>query len=141
MLSDRAPEPDGDTVPEAAAPDGLSYGGYLPLPTVSAQHPVRRPVHHASAVHHRPPDSDLVESRPHERRVVQDRWRQTNAPALKGLAAFKHIQRTLTDQCAVLGTLTRPRSTRSFPRSLGSSSDSNPTNRAVEFPAGHKTPS
>ena len=59
-------------------------------------------------------------------------------PALKGLARVKHIQRMLTDQWAVLATLT-PSEYAEFRGSLGTSSGfQSDQYRAVEFLLGNK---
>ena len=59
-------------------------------------------------------------------------------PALKGLARVKHIQRALTDQWAVLATLT-PSEYAEFRGSLGTSSGfQSDQYRAVEFVLGNK---
>jgi tryptophan 2,3-dioxygenase len=133
---------DGDTVPGAAAPDGLSYGSYLQLDQLlSAQHPVSRPVHHDELLFitaHQ--TSELwLKLVLHELRGVQDRLAADQLqPALKGLARVKHIQRTLTDQWAVLATLT-PSEYAEFRGSLGTSSGfQSDQYRAVEFLLGNK---
>jgi tryptophan 2,3-dioxygenase len=133
---------DGDTVPGAAAPDGLSYGSYLQLDQLlSAQRPVSRPVHHDELLFitaHQ--TSELwLKLVLHELRGVQDRLAADQLqPALKGLARVKHIQRTLTDQWTVLATLT-PSEYAEFRGSLGTSSGfQSDQYRAVEFLLGNK---
>ena len=129
-------------MPAAAAPDDLSYGGYLQLDQLlSAQHPVSRPVHHDELLFitaHQ--TSELwLKLVLHELRGVQDRLAADQLqPALKGLARVKHVQRTLTDQWAVLATLT-PSEYAEFRGSLGTSSGfQSDQYRAVEFLLGNK---
>jgi tryptophan 2,3-dioxygenase len=120
----------------------LSYGAYLHLDDLlSAQHPVSRPVHHDELLFitaHQ--TSELwLKLVLHELRRVQDRLAADEVrPALKGLARVKHILRTLTDQWAVLATLT-PSEYSEFRRSLGTSSGfQSDQYRAVEFALGNK---
>jgi tryptophan 2,3-dioxygenase len=120
----------------------LTYGAYLHLDELlSAQHPVSRPVHHDELlfiVQHQ--TSELwLKLVLHELRAVQahlaaDQLRH----AFKGLARVKHIQRTLTDQWAVLATLT-PSEYAEFRGALGTSSGfQSDQYRAVEFLLGNK---
>ena len=133
---------DGDTVRGGSRPDDLSYGGYLHLDQLlSAQHPVSRPVHH----------DELLFITAHQTSELWLSWCCTScaacrtgwpptscSPALKGLARVKHIQRTLTDQWAVLATLT-PSEYAEFRGSLGTSSGfQSDQYRAVEFLLGNK---
>lgn len=120
----------------------LSYGAYLHLDELlSAQHPVSRPVHHDELlfiVQHQ--TSELwLKLVLHELRAVQSRLAADDLrPALKGLARVKHIQRTLTDQWAVLATLT-PSEYAEFRSFLGTSSGfQSDQYRAVEFVLGNK---
>jgi tryptophan 2,3-dioxygenase len=122
----------------------LTYGAYLHLDELlSAQHPVSRPVHHDELlfiVQHQ--TSELwLKLVLHELRGVQARLAADELrPALKGLARVKHIQRTLTDQWAVLATLT-PSEYAEFRGALGTSSGfQSDQYRAVEFVLGNKNP-
>lgn len=123
-------------------PVNLSYGAYLHLDEVlEAQHPVSRPVHHDELlfiIQHQ--TSELwLKLVLHELRAVQARLAGDELrPALKGLARVKHIQRTLTDQWAVLATLT-PSEYAEFRSFLGTSSGfQSDQYRAVEFVLGNK---
>jgi tryptophan 2,3-dioxygenase len=120
----------------------LSYGSYLHLDELlAAQHPVSRPVHHDELLFitaHQTAELWLKlvlhELRWVQQQLAADRLR----PALKGLARVKHIQRTLTDQWAVLATLT-PSEYSEFRSSLGTSSGfQSDQYRAVEFALGNK---
>ena len=120
----------------------LTYGAYLHLDELlSAQHPVSRPVHHDELlfiVQHQ--TSELwLKLVLHELREVQARLAADELrPALKGLARVKHIQHTLTDQWAVLATLT-PSEYAEFRGALGTSSGfQSDQYRAVEFVLGNK---
>jgi tryptophan 2,3-dioxygenase len=120
----------------------LSYGSYLHLDELlAAQHPVSRPVHHDELLFitaHQ--TSELwLKLVLHELRWVQEQLAADRLrPALKGLARVKHIQRTLTDQWAVLATLT-PSEYSEFRSSLGTSSGfQSDQYRAVEFALGNK---
>jgi tryptophan 2,3-dioxygenase len=120
----------------------LSYGSYLHLEELlAAQHPVSRPVHHDELLFitaHQ--TSELwLKLVLHELRWVQEQLAADRLrPALKGLARVKHIQRTLTDQWAVLATLT-PSEYSEFRSSLGTSSGfQSDQYRAVEFALGNK---
>jgi tryptophan 2,3-dioxygenase len=120
----------------------LTYGAYLHLDELlSAQQPVSRPVHHDELlfiVQHQ--TSELwLKLVLHELRAVQS-WLAADdlRHALKGLARVKHIQRTLTDQWAVLATLT-PSEYAEFRSFLGTSSGfQSDQYRAVEFVLGNK---
>ncbi len=143
-MSESRPLDDG-VVPDLDDQDGrvdLSYGAYLHLDELlSAQHPVSKPVHHDELLFitaHQ--TSELwLKLVLHELRWVQDRLAADELrPALKGLARVKHIQRTLTDQWAVLATLT-PSEYSEFRSSLGTSSGfQSDQYRAVEFVLGNK---
>jgi tryptophan 2,3-dioxygenase len=120
----------------------LTYGAYLHLDELlAAQHPVSRPVHHDELlfiVQHQ--TSELwLKLVLHELRAVQARLAADELrPALKGLARVKHIQHTLTDQWAVLATLT-PSEYAEFRGALGTSSGfQSDQYRAVEFVLGNK---
>ena len=120
----------------------LTYGAYLHLDELlGAQHPVSRPAHHDELlfiVQHQ--TSELwLKLMLHELRAVQARLAADELrPALKGLARVKHIQRTLTDQWAVLETLT-PSEYAEFRSALGTSSGfQSDQYRAVEFVLGNK---
>src|SRR5918993_6064702 len=90
--------------------DRMSYGGYLDLPTLlSAQRPLSDPEHHDELlfiVQHQTTELWLklvLHELEHAcARIRKDRL----APALKGIARVKHIQKTLTEQWSVLATLT-----------------------------------
>jgi tryptophan 2,3-dioxygenase len=120
----------------------LSYGRYLHLDELlGAQHPVSTPVHHDELlfiVAHQTSELWLKlvlhELRGVQRRLAADELR----PALKGLARVKHVQRVLTDQWAVLATLT-PSEYAEFRGFLGTSSGfQSDQYRAVEFVLGNK---
>lgn len=120
----------------------LSYGAYLHLDELlGAQHPVSRPEHHDELlfiVQHQ--TSELwLKLLLHELRAAQVHLAaDALRPALKNLARVKHIQRTLTDQWAVLATLT-PSEYSEFRRFLGTSSGfQSDQYRAVEFVLGNK---
>jgi len=122
--------------------DRLTYGSYLHLDELlSAQHPVSTPPHHDEllfVVQHQ--TSELwLKLVLHELYAVLDRLAADQLrPALKGLARVKHIQHTLTDQWAVLATLT-PTEYAQFRDFLGSSSGfQSDQYRAVEFLLGNK---
>ncbi len=88
----------------------LTYGAYLHLDELlGAQHPVSRPVHHDELlfiVQHQTSELWLKLMLHELRAVLAQLAADELRPALKGLARVKHIQRTLTDQWAVLETLT-----------------------------------
>lgn len=120
----------------------MTYGSYLHLDELlSAQHPVSVPPHHDEllfVVQHQ--TSELwLKLVLHELYAVLDRLAAGELrPALKGLARVKHIQHTLTDQWAVLATLT-PTEYSQFRGFLGSSSGfQSDQYRAVEFLLGNK---
>ncbi|HVH23772.1 MAG TPA: tryptophan 2,3-dioxygenase family protein [Pseudonocardia sp.] len=121
---------------------GTSYGSYLHLDQLLAtQHPVSRPVHHDELLFitaHQ--TSELwLKLVLHELRGAADRLAADRLqPALKALARVKHIQRVLTDQWAVLATLT-PSEYAEFRGALGTSSGfQSDQYRAVEFLLGNK---
>jgi tryptophan 2,3-dioxygenase len=120
----------------------LTYGAYLHLDQLlSAQHPVSEPEHHDELlfiVQHQTSELWLKlvlhELCAVQRHLAGDALR----PALKGLARVKQIQRTLTDQWAVLATLT-PSEYAEFRGALGTSSGfQSDQYRAVEFVLGNK---
>lgn len=120
----------------------MSYGSYLDLDRLlSAQHPVSVPEHHDELlfiIQHQTSElwlklmlHELTESR----RLMDN---DEIGKALKCLARVKHIQKTLTEQWAVLATLT-PREYAEFRGFLGSSSGFQSFQyRAVEFILGNK---
>ncbi len=127
-----------------AVSERLTYGSYLHLDELlSAQHPVSTPPHHDEllfVVQHQ--TSELwLKLVLHELYAVLDRLAADELrQALKGLARVKHIQHTLTDQWAVLATLT-PTEYSQFRGFLGSSSGfQSDQYRAVEFLLGNKDP-
>lgn len=120
----------------------LTYGRYLHLDELlAAQRPVSTPVHHDELLFilaHQ--TSELwLKLVLHELRAVQARLAADDLrPALKGLARVKHVQRVLTDQWAVLATLT-PSEYAEFRSFLGTSSGfQSDQYRAVEFVLGNK---
>jgi tryptophan 2,3-dioxygenase len=124
------------------SPVHLTYAAYLHLDELlAAQHPVSRPVHHDELLFITAHQTSelwlklvLHELRGVAHRLAADELR----PALKGLARVKHIQRVLTDQWAVLATLT-PSEYAQFRRALGTSSGfQSDQYRAVEFILGSK---
>lgn len=150
MSDSRSTRPIEDGIVRDFGPDGgpdggrvnLSYGAYLHLDEVlAAQRPVSRPVHHDELlfiVQHQ--TSELwLKLVLHELRAVQAQLAGDDLRrALKGLARVKHIQRTLTDQWAVLATLT-PSEYMEFRSFLGTSSGfQSDQYRAVEFVLGNK---
>lgn len=122
--------------------DRMSYGGYLSLPQVlSAQQPIsQHPDELLFIVQHQTTElwlkqvlHELQQARLH---LAADRLRS----ALKCLTRVKHIQKVLTEQWAVLATLT-PTEYAQFRSVLGSSSGFQSYNyRAVEFVLGNKHP-
>ncbi|WP_284981382.1 tryptophan 2,3-dioxygenase [Arthrobacter sp. efr-133-TYG-118] len=120
----------------------MSYGGYLDLDRLlTAQHPLSTPEHHDELlfiIQHQTSElwlklvlHELLEAR---RLLDADNL----AKALKCIARVKAIQRTMTEQWSVLGTLT-PREYSEFRRFLGSSSGfQSHQYRAVEFLLGNK---
>jgi tryptophan 2,3-dioxygenase len=120
----------------------MSYGGYLDLDRLlTAQHPLSTPEHHDELlfiIQHQTSElwlklilHELLEAR---RLLDVDNL----AKALKCIARVKAIQRTMTEQWSVLGTLT-PREYSEFRRFLGSSSGfQSHQYRGVEFLLGNK---
>jgi tryptophan 2,3-dioxygenase len=120
----------------------LSYGAYLHLDELlGAQHPVSRPEHHDELlfiVQHQTSELWLKLVLHELRAACVHLAADALRPALKNLARVKHIQRTLTDQWAVLATLT-PSEYAEFRRFLGTSSGfQSDQYRAVEFVLGNK---
>lgn len=122
--------------------DRMSYGAYLDLDTLlSAQSPVSTPPHHDEMlfiIQHQTTELWLKLVL-HELRTAAA-WLRADqlAPALKGIARVKHIQRTLTEQWSVLATLT-PSEYSEFRGFLGNSSGFQSFQyRAVEFALGNK---
>jgi tryptophan 2,3-dioxygenase len=120
----------------------LSYGSYLHLDELlGAQAPLSDPPHHDEMlfiVQHQ--TSELwLKLVLHELRAAQDHLAaDALRPALKGLARVKHVQRVLTDQWAVLATLT-PSEYVGFRGSLSRASGfQSHQYRAVEFVLGNK---
>lgn len=120
----------------------MSYGDYLDLPTLlDAQTPVSVPEHHDELlfiIQHQTTELWLKLVL-HELQAAIEALRQDQlAPALKGIARVKHIQRTLTEQWSVLATLT-PTEYAQFRQFLGNSSGFQSYQyRAVEFALGNK---
>lgn len=122
--------------------DTMSYGRYLDLDRLlTSQHPLSEPEHHDELlfiIQHQ--TSELwLKLVLHELRESRRLLDQSDlGKALKCLARVKAIQRTLTEQWSVLGTLT-PREYAQFRGSLGSSSGFQSYQyRAVEFILGNK---
>lgn len=122
--------------------DTMSYGRYLDLDRLlTSQHPLSEPEHHDELlfiIQHQTSELwlKLVLHELRESRRLLDR--SDLGKALKCLARVKAIQRTLTEQWSVLGTLT-PREYAQFRGSLGSSSGFQSYQyRAVEFILGNK---
>jgi len=122
--------------------DAMSYGRYLGLDSIlNAQHPRSEPAHHDEMlfiIQHQTSELwlKLVLHELRESRRLLDA--DDLGKALKCLARVKAIQRTLTEQWSVLGTLT-PREYAQFRGSLGSSSGFQSYQyRAVEFILGNK---
>lgn len=120
----------------------LSYGGYLELDQIlSAQHPLSDPEHPDELlfiIQHQ--TSELwLKLMLHELRNARAYLAADALPqALKCLARVKHIQRVLTEQWAVLATLT-PTEYAQFRHVLGRSSGfQSYLYRAVEFILGNK---
>jgi len=120
----------------------MSYGSYLALETLlDAQRPVSD--HHDEMlfiIQHQTSELWLKlvlhETRSAMRLLAADEMRM----ALKRIARVKHIQRTLTDQWAVLATLT-PTEYQEFRPHLGHASGfQSGQYRAVEFALGNKHP-
>ena len=122
--------------------DRMSYSGYLDLPTLlSAQRPISRPEHHDELlfiVQHQTTELWLKLVL-HELEGACALIRNDDlAPALKGVARVKHVQRTLTEQWSVLATLT-PTEYAEFRGVLGNASGFQSWQyRAVEFVLGNK---
>ncbi|BCW06504.1 tryptophan 2,3-dioxygenase [Arthrobacter sp. NtRootA1] len=120
----------------------MSYGGYLDLDhLLNSQHPLSQPEHHDELlfiIQHQTSElwlklvlHELLEAR---RLFDQDNL----GKALKCIARVKAIQRTMTEQWSVLGTLT-PREYAQFRGFLGSSSGFQSYQyRGVEFLLGNK---
>ena len=122
--------------------DRMSYGGYLDLPTLlAAQRPISDPVHHDELlfiIQHQTTELWLKLVL-HELEAACAQIRADDlAPALKGIARVKHIQKTLTEQWSVLATLT-PSEYAEFRGVLGNASGFQSWQyRAVEFRLGNK---
>ncbi len=122
--------------------DRMSYGGYLDLPTLlSAQRPISEPEHPDELlfiVQHQTTELWLkLVLHELERACAQIRA-DALAPALKGIARVKHIQKTLTEQWSVLATLT-PSEYAEFRGVLGNASGFQSWQyRCVEFRLGNK---
>ena len=120
----------------------LSYGEYLDLDTLlSAQHPLSDPPQHDELlfiVQHQ--TSELwLKLLIHELRSARSLLASDDlSPALKRLARVKHIQHTLTDQWAVLATLTPSEYAQIRPFLATSSGFQSYQYRAVEFLLGNK---
>ena len=123
-------------------PPAKSYGEYLDLDRLlSAQHPRSQPEHHDELlfiIQHQ--TSELwLKLTLHELTGARDYLEAGElGPALKCLARVKHVQHTLTEQWAVLATLT-PREYAQFRDVLGTASGFQSYQyRAVEFILGNK---
>jgi tryptophan 2,3-dioxygenase len=122
--------------------ENLSYGAYLHLDTLlSAQHPLADPPQHDELlfiIQHQ--TSELwLKLLIHELRSARTLLAQDElSPALKRLARVKHIQHTLTDQWAVLATLTPSEYAQIRPFLATSSGFQSHQYRAVEFLLGNK---
>ncbi|MFN8196592.1 MAG: tryptophan 2,3-dioxygenase [Nocardioidaceae bacterium] len=120
----------------------MSYGDYLHLDELlAAQHPLSDPPQHDELlfiVQHQ--TSELwLKLMVHELRSARSLLRQDQlAPALKRLARVKHIQHTLTDQWAVLATLTPSEYATIRPFLATSSGFQSWQYREVEFLLGNK---
>ncbi len=120
----------------------MSYGSYLDLDTLlSAQKPLSVPEHHDELlfiIQHQTTELWLKLVL-HELRTATKLLRTDQlAPALKGIARVKHIQRTLTEQWSVLATLT-PTEYAQFRGFLANASGFQSYQyRAVEFVLGNK---
>ncbi|MHB1930271.1 MAG: tryptophan 2,3-dioxygenase [Acidimicrobiales bacterium] len=122
--------------------EDFTYGQYLRLAELLAlQHPISRPVHHDELLF-------IIQHQTSELwfRLVLHELRAVAAclaaddprPAFKAVARVKTILHALTDQWAVLGTLT-PADYAGFRADLGSSSGFQSYQyRALEFALGHK---
>lgn len=122
--------------------DRMSYGGYLELGALlDAQHPLSSPEHPDELlfiIQHQTTELWLKLVL-HELQLASAHLRADRlAPALKGIARVKHIQKTLTEQWSVLATLT-PTEYAQFRGFLGNSSGFQSYQyRAVEFVLGNK---
>ncbi|MFV0462225.1 MAG: tryptophan 2,3-dioxygenase [Nostocoides sp.] len=120
----------------------LSYGDYLDLATLfSAQHPLAQPPQHDELmfiIQHQTSELWLKlmihELRSARALVAADEL----APALKRLARIKHIQHSLSDQWAVLATMTPSEYAALRPFLASSSGFQSFQYRAVEFLLGNK---
>ncbi len=122
--------------------DKMSYGAYLDLPTLlAAQNPVSTPQHHDELlfiIQHQTTELWLKLVLHELQGAIAALRSDQLAPALKGIARVKHIQRTLTEQWSVLATLT-PTEYAQFRHFLGNSSGFQSYQyRAVEFALGNK---
>ena len=121
----------------------MSYGDYLRLDLLlAAQQPLSDPPQHDELlfiVQHQ--TSELwLKLMVHELRSARDLLRTDQlAPALKRLARVKHVQRTLTDQWAVLATLTPSEYAEIRPFLATSSGFQSAQYREVEFLLGNKS--
>lgn len=122
----------------------MSYGDYLRLDVLlSAQQPLSDPPQHDELlfiIQHQ--TSELwLKLLVHELRSARDLLRGDElAPALKRLARIKHVQHTLTDQWAVLATLTPSEYALIRPFLATSSGFQSAQYREVEFLLGNKDP-
>ena len=122
----------------------MSYGDYLRLDTLlSAQQPLSDPPQHDELlfiIQHQ--TSELwLKLLVHELRSARALLRTDDlAPALKRLARIKHVQHTLTDQWAVLATLTPSEYAQIRPFLATSSGFQSWQYREVEFLLGNKDP-
>jgi tryptophan 2,3-dioxygenase len=120
----------------------MSYGDYLGLDVLlSAQRPLSDPPQHDELlfiIQHQ--TSELwLKLMIHELRSARSLLRTDDlAPALKRLARVKHIQHTLTDQWAVLATLTPSEYAEIRPFLATSSGFQSAQYREVEFLLGNK---
>jgi tryptophan 2,3-dioxygenase len=120
----------------------MSYGDYLRLDRLlSAQHPLSDPPQHDELlfiIQHQ--TSELwLKLLVHELRSARSLLaRDELAPALKRLARVKHVQHTLTDQWAVLATLTPSEYAEIRPFLATSSGFQSHQYREVEFLLGNK---
>jgi tryptophan 2,3-dioxygenase len=120
----------------------MSYGDYLRLDLLlAAQQPRSNPPQHDELlfiVQHQ--TSELwLKLLVHELRSARDLLRSDDlAPALKRLARVKHVQHTLTDQWAVLATLTPSEYAEIRPFLATSSGFQSGQYREVEFLLGNK---
>src|SRR5689334_12348711 len=121
----------------------MSYGDYLQLDTLlSAQRPLSDPPQHDELlfiIQHQTPELWL-KLMVHELRSARALLATDElAPALKRLARVKHIQHTLTDQWAVLATLTPSEYAEIRPFLATSSGFQSAQYREVEFLLGNKS--